>query len=136
MKTPDNVLLSMAELGDTDAQLALGHWTLNNVAGSEGMQQALQWFYIARSLGENAATEHISEAIVQLDEDALDDALEQIDEWFTKKIEAFYCGKSDFADPLTRWLTTDRRDQAHAPCNDKPRDEITCGQLIRVIGAT
>lgn len=138
MKTPDNVLLSMAELGDTDAQLALGRWTLGNISGSKGLQQALYWFFIARSLGENAATEHISQVMAQLDEDALDDALEQINEWFTGKIEAFYCGKSDFADPLIRWLTVDRQmgPGALPPGNEKPQDETTCGQLVRVKGAT
>lgn len=128
----------MAELGDTDALLALGRWTLGNISGSEGLQQALHWLFIARSLGENAATEHISEVMAQLDEDALDDALEQIDEWFTEKIEAFYCGKSDFADPLIRWLTADRQTgPGPLPLGDeKPRDETTCGQPVRVMGAT
>jgi len=109
MTAPAPTLLAMAELGDTDAQLTLAHWYRSQGTGVEDLKQALHWFFIARSLGEDAATEHASEAMTQLDEDARDDTLEQIDDWFVDKIESYACGKLDFADPLMRWLASDRK---------------------------
>ena len=97
----------MADLGDIDAQMALGHWHLASELGVDGFMQALKWFFIAHSLGHPEGGSEASKVLLLLEPGQADDCYEEIEDWFLDKAEAMSSGNYKFADPLLRWFTSD-----------------------------